>query len=288
MTGFDADWLSLREPFDADARDPVITQAWRDARPRHGALSVVDLGAGTGSNFRFLAPRLGPRQDWLMIDRDPALLTVLERNNRLWAGQMGLAIRSENPLHLSGVAGDLMLRAMRLDLATQFLELNLAGVHLVTGSALLDLVSAAWIDMLTGRCRDAGAALCFALTYDGRVAWQPTLEADALVLALFNRHQRSDKGFGPALGPSAAERAADRLGALGYRVTRSRSDWRLPATAQSMQRQVLAGFAAAAEDMAPERSDLITDWTAARRAAIDSGTSTLQVGHTDLFASLPS
>jgi hypothetical protein len=36
--------------------------------------------------------------------------------------------------------------------------------HLVTASALLDLVSESWMKTLAARCRDAGAAVLFALT----------------------------------------------------------------------------------------------------------------------------
>ena len=45
--------------------------------------------------------------------------------------------------------------------------------------------------------------------------------------ALFNRHQRRDKGFGPALGPTAATMLARLAAAAGARVVVGRSDWRL-------------------------------------------------------------
>ena len=49
---FDGDWLDLREPHDAAARDPglaAMLSAALPARPR-----VLDLGAGTGSLLRWL------------------------------------------------------------------------------------------------------------------------------------------------------------------------------------------------------------------------------------------
>lgn len=69
---FDTDWLTLREPFDHAARSIELSRRLADrlpARPR-----LIDLGAGTGSLFRFLAPIIGRRQDWILIDRDGALL----------------------------------------------------------------------------------------------------------------------------------------------------------------------------------------------------------------------
>ena len=67
----------------------------------------------------------------------------------------------------------------------------------------------------------------FALTYDGRARCWPGDRDDALVIARVNRHQRTDKGFGPALGPTAATAAATQFTRAGYRLRRARSDWRI-------------------------------------------------------------
>jgi hypothetical protein len=61
MSGFSAEWLALREPVDAASRNPELIAADRLATARARFLSVLDLGSGTGANFRFLAPLLGDR-----------------------------------------------------------------------------------------------------------------------------------------------------------------------------------------------------------------------------------
>ena len=71
---FTADWLALREPVDhrsraADLVAPVAE--WWGSRPGQ---RVLDLGSGTGSNLRYLAPRLPGEQAWTLVDRDAALL----------------------------------------------------------------------------------------------------------------------------------------------------------------------------------------------------------------------
>ena len=63
---FAADWLALREPFDHAARSVALARRLADrlpARPR-----LLDLGGGTGSLFRFLAPIIGRGQDWILLD----------------------------------------------------------------------------------------------------------------------------------------------------------------------------------------------------------------------------
>ena len=59
------------------------------------------------------------------------------------------------------------------DLAGAGLEtVRQSDAELVTGSALLDLVSKDWLVALAAACREAGCAALFALTYDGGIQWQ--------------------------------------------------------------------------------------------------------------------
>jgi hypothetical protein len=124
------------------------------------------------------------------------------------------------------------------------------------------------------------------LSYDGRAACDPAEPEDTEVLELFNRHQRGDKGFGPALGPAAPRRASEALQRLGYRVTARPSDWRLGAGAGDMQRALLGGWLGACVEVAPQRRTALEAWHRRRLAHVDAGRSTLAVGHVDLVGSL--
>jgi hypothetical protein len=163
-----------------------------------------------------------------------------------------------------------------------------SGRHLVTASALLDLVSTSWMVSLAGRCRAAGAAGLFALNYDGRSLCWPREPEDDMVLELFNRHQRaSDKGFGLAVGPDAADCVSRCFAAAGYSVRRERSDWELRPTLRDLQRRLIAGWAQAAAEIAPGRTDLIRSWLARRLDHVERGRSWVHVGHQDVAVWLP-
>ena len=65
-----------------------------------------------------------------------------------------------------------------------------------------------------------------ALSYDGRVEFDAGRSArTARASRPSTRHQRTDKGFGPALGPAAAARAIARFERVGYAVVQGASDW---------------------------------------------------------------
>ena len=302
-SGFSAEWLAAREPHDAAARAVELVgllrtreltrtgAETRDAIPR----AIVDLGAGSGANLRWLAPRLGGEQTWLLVDHDTALLVAAETAIRDWASQVGAAALAESPAHGPGrdgwlddivVTGDgfaCRARRARADLAADLDRIELPERALVTSSALLDLVSAEWLRALVSRCHRASADVYFSLTYDGRTVCTPVDETDAEVLELFNRHQGGDKGFGPALGPTAGLRAVDSFVARGYRVASRTSDWRIGPAAAAFQRELLLGWLGAALEIAPQRRETLEAWHRRRVAHVDAGVSTLVVGHVDLL-----
>jgi hypothetical protein len=261
MGTFSAEWLRLREPVDHAARSAALTGAALRALPR-GPIGILDLACGTGSNLRYLrgqALYFPDPYEWLLVDHDPALLAL--------------------------VAPDPNVNTVERDLRELGDDL-FAGRALVTASALLDLVSEEWLRQLVSRCRAYDAAALFALTYDGRLSFEPAEPEDALIRDLVNRHQRTDKGFGPALGPSAGVAAAELFRASGHEVRIAASDWvlRCGAAPDALQEQLIDGWAEAAAEIAADRSALVDAWRRKRRSHVASGESVLTVGHQDLAA----
>lgn len=293
MSGFSADWLALREPADISARDRSPVASWTgEWVARHaaavrdrGPLRVADLGSGSGANLRYLAPRLGGLQAWRLVENDPALLAYAPQAIRDWAGAQGWTVAAGDAgLSIASPGFSASVVREPLDLAAQLDRLALRDTDLVTASALLDLVSHAWIDSLVAGCGRASCAVLFVLSYDGRVAWQPELADDAQITALVNRHQYGDKGFGPAAGPQAAGYAGGRLQRAGYVVHRGYSDWRLMPADAALQAALAEGWAGAATEMDPASGARIDTWLEQRLALIGQAASELTVGHIDLFA----
>lgn len=264
MSGFSADWLALREPFDAAARAgaPEASLAlW--AKGRGAPLRVVDLGAGTGANLRHLAPRLPGAQEWTLVEHDPALIEVGEA--RLPA------------------TGEVRASYERADLVAELEAVLADACDLVTCSALLDLVSADWLDRLVRIVQERDLALLAVLTYDGRVVLEPAHPLDGEVIGLVDRHQRTDKGFGPALGPEAGIALARALYGAGDQPLLALSDWTAEPTDRAFQRALVEGWAQAAREIAPERAEAIDSWCGDRLGAIEGGTARARVGHVDLL-----
>lgn len=296
MSGFSAEWLHLREPFDHAARETVAAALdlpgrlarWRQRSPGP-SLAVIDLACGHGANLRALAPRLGGAQHWRLVDHDAALLAAVPDALDEWTRRRGYRFGPGRgagdglAVDIAGPDFHARIVCQPRDLARDLAGLDFGVTPLVTASALLDLVSATWLQALIDKARSARAALWFGLTVDGRTAWDPADPGDELVHGLFSRHQRRDKGFGPALGSQAAAVALQQLARAGYEALQTETDWVIDgAQAPRMQRAMIEGMAAAALEQEPAAQDGVLSWAARREAGI--GNSRLRVGHVDIVA----
>lgn len=280
---FGADWLALREPFDAAARERSarLLAALRAQRPASGPWRVIDLGCGTGANLRWLAPRLGGAQQWLVVDRDAGLL-------RSWLAQPGFERLRGGVLQRMETDCPVQVLRHRADLARDLEQLPWQDAHVVTASALLDLAGEAWLLRLAAQALASRTALLFALNVDGRHSWLPADADDGRVARHFAEHQRRDKGLGPALGPHAAHRLASALRAQGWRVQLARSDWWIGPDARgadAMLRAMVEGMARAASEQAPGDAARVQAWR--RRRLAQAARGALRVGHVDLLALPP-
>ncbi|MDH4573699.1 class I SAM-dependent methyltransferase [Salinicola acroporae] len=194
---FSDQWLTLREPADHRARDAQLTHAadqWLmrraatnqpgDPRSFRTRRTLVDLGCGSGSNLRYLAPRLQGAQRWRLIDHDAGLLAQARQRCE------SLASADDQPIHLE-------TNQMSLTVAWQH---HLEGADLVTASALFDLLTADAIEALADACQRSGCAVLFALSIDGLIRFHDASgsaledDDDRFMLAALQAHQHRDKG----------------------------------------------------------------------------------------------
>lgn len=262
MSGFSAEWLALREPHDMRARNVDVLAAVAASLKPLPAVRIVDLACGTGSTVRALSRHLPARQNWQLVDNDIGLL-----------GRAASMPRGEH----------IAIKGTPLDL-NRDLEAALDGpIDLVTTSALLDLVSEAWLDRLATEIAARRIPFYAALSYDGRTELAPHDPLDAKIVSAVNAHQLTDKGFGPALGPGAANFAVARFKALDYSVVQGLSDWAAGPADRDFQNEILSGWANAAGEMDVPASET-AEWLAQRRKMLAAGQSSLRVGHVDFFA----
>jgi SAM-dependent methyltransferase len=284
--GFDGDWLQLREPFDARARSVALAVALAEALPPRPR--IIDLGAGTGALFRWLAPYIGRTQIWTLVDADPALIERAFDEIADAAQRVGWGVQLPKPrvmLVLTPV-GPWRVEAQVADLNEAPGVLRLAEADAVTSTALCDLVSRPWVARMAAGLRVPFYA---ALNVDGREGFYPPHPADRLVARGFRRDQLRDKGFGGrSLGPAAPGFMARAFRAQGFSVTTAPSPWRIPAAVPAMGEALADGHADAALKSLPRPlAPQVEQWRRDRALQAARGGLRAVVGHQDLLALPP-
>ena len=259
-TQFAPEWLALRENADAAARSAELLEPLRAHLPA-GELVIRDLGCGTGSMGRWLAGRLPGPQHWILTDRDPALLA-----------------RAAASLPAPATA-DIDERDLTLLTAA-----DLAGTSLVTGSALLDLLTAEEVVGLASACTGAGCPALLALSVVGDVALDPVDPLDEPLRAAFNAHQRRTVGERRLLGPDSADIATRAFEGLGATVHRRPSPWRLGQDGMALTAQWLQGWVSAACEQEPDLTRDAMAYLRRRLSQCTAGELRAVIDHEDLLA----
>lgn len=287
---FSGDWLDLREPFDAEARDTDLVEILMQhldekARPR-----LLDLGAGTGSLTRWLGHFVARPHSWILADADAGLMSRAFDTLMDTAEDAGWKATwpQKKALLLHSPEGAWRIEGILTNLADAPEGLPLDRVDAVTCSALCDLVSEAWLVRMAAALARRRLPFYAALNVSGRERFSPPLTGDALVARGFLRDQRRDKGFGgTALGPDAPSVIARVFAEHGYEVMRAPSPWLVPRQARDMAQELALGHAEAALRHEKRGTAQIEAWAERRSTQADEGRLAVRVEHQDLLCLPP-
>ena len=285
VESFSGDWLSLREPFDARARNLGLAEALSAALPARPRL--MDLGAGTGSLTRWLGHILGRGQSWTLVDADAELIyrafaTTVDRAEMVgwktaWPDARTLVVKAPTgPWRIEGLLADLREAAD---------QLPLEKVDAVVNTALCDLVSAEWVELLAAACAEHKLPFYAALNVSGGTRFFPSHPDDVLVRRGFARDQARDKGFGgQALGEAAPQAIARAFERHGYTVRMAPSPWRIDRREVAMAHELAVGHAEAAARALPGARQRIGAWAEMRSRHAEQRRLSLVVPHLDVLA----
>jgi trans-aconitate methyltransferase len=262
------EWLALREPADAAARATDLVDHLRGRLADRSHVVIHDLGCGTGSMGRWLAPRLPGSQHWVLHDRDTDLLDHAKAE-------------------MTGTAADgaIVTVETRQSDITRLSRDDLGDAALITASALLDMLTAEEVERLVAGCATVRCPTLLTISVVGRVELNPPDRLDAEITDAFNAHQRRTTGSRHLLGPDAVDAAVDAFQRRGATVLARPSPWRLGADQPGLIVEWFDGWLAAACEQRPELAGPATAYAAWRRADAVAGRLGVVVDHCDLLVS---
>ncbi|KRE30825.1 class I SAM-dependent methyltransferase [Agromyces sp. Soil535] len=261
-----SDWLALREQEDARARSHELAFA-AARRLGPGPIVIHDLGSGTGSMMRWLAPLLPGPQTWVLHDWNSNLV------ERAAIGVVPLD-RGRRPVSVRTRSGELA----HLD------PDDLGGASLVTASALLDVLTAEEIRAVVQACVAVGCPVLLSLSVTGEVRLDPRDPRDDVFEASFNAHQQRLVGGRRLVGLSGAALAQRLFLEAGWNIRPAATFWRLGDHDPRLLDQWFDGWFDAALE---QRADLQVEgaeYRALRSSQLRRGALSAVVVHTDLLA----
>jgi hypothetical protein len=247
----------LREPFDHGSRSTGLVADLRAAVPSDGPLSVLDLGAGLGSNFRYLAPRLGGLQAWHLYERRVELLRELPDELGRWAAERSLLNQR--------TGSSLVLGSWRVQWSLLGPVLPETTADAVVAHGFLDDLGWDGLQDFAEWLTTRRVPFLASANADGRVRLSPGHPFDEVVL------ERE------GTGGDAVEAFAGLL--EGYDVRVESTDWNVGSDRPDMAQAVVAEIAR----LSSHRHEAL-GWQAERFDQIEQGRLELRIGQQDLLA----
>ena len=187
MSEFSSQWLALREPADHRSRNQALrqqlNQVLQNTRSNSSEpLRIIDLGSGTGSNLRGLAPHLDGDQHWTLIDYDPKLIEAARAALGQWADKSETGSDAAMHLHKNG-------KHIHVDFLCTDLSKN---IELILEQPA-DLLTAAAFCMTTSK---STSRFFSDISFESRISAHTGAKGSSRITAATNR--------GPAHGPRPA------------------------------------------------------------------------------------
>ncbi|QBQ55640.1 class I SAM-dependent methyltransferase [Nitrosococcus wardiae] len=213
------DWLLLRYPLDATARNRHLEAQALSQLSAGERLRVLDLGAGAGANVGYYCRLLPPPAQWWLVERDAGLLKQLPRFVKGVGEEEGNNII---PKAIHPVRGN-------------FLDPNCPiyshSFELVLANAVFDLLSADQFQRLLQLFRQAWGKpfplFLFTLNLDRGLCFDPTDKETEYWCRRYEEHMHRPQHFGRAMAAHCGQWMEELFLEHGFKVESGPSVWEI-------------------------------------------------------------
>jgi len=213
-------WLNLRYEIDAQSRNKDIeTSFLRKLGKDHNI--IVDLGAGTGSNFRYYHDKIpSENQHWFLVDQGHELLEETLVN----LSKAGMSCeRNKNQVFLSKGAYQYTLELVIADIFSDQVDPFLNKADIIVSNAFFDLASEVQLQDFLGKIRRTPNFLA-TINYEG-MHFDDNSREDKVWIEKYEQHMQRERPSGKSTGPHCVAYMREILNELQVKFQSDSSDW---------------------------------------------------------------
>ena len=282
---FSKSWINMRVDYDNISRSTVLVDHINKLSQEHD-IDLIDLYCGSGNFLIWSLDKNILFNNCILVDHDIKLLKSIKSNLRTHLRPMYSIQSNTNNL-------DLLIKKNNEILSTISIKKNDCDsyrcssekYHVISYSAALDIMPKPSIASALKRIKKNNI-LYFSLCFNGKVRWTPTNTFDRYILTFFNNHQRSDKGFGKALGYKSIEFIKQKAGKLNLNITVKDSPWIIKNKFDKdkvFMKRYLLDIKKSLFHMEGIDKDILRKWYQDKKSQIDNKKIQLYVGHNDIL-----
>ena len=281
-------WHDERFDYDSQARNQQVEQACFHHFFGKKRMTIVDLGAGTGSNCLYFFEKFPSQQKWIFIEKEEiiseyALVRLAKKatDNKYNATRNGASLiltKEERTIEIEYKTGAF------LNLAEM---VNLDKVDLVMASAAFDLISFSQFLDIGSVLLEKKLPLLTTLNY-AEMNFNSEDPLDIFFIEKYESFMTRPRSFGKAMGKKCPRILVDFFQKQKAEVIFGSSIWKLEGTpAETMNLHVLNFMEKASSEMIQDEEEktLFGKWINNKREMINQGTLNIYIQYYDLFVS---
>ena len=261
MHAFNNNWLFERERIDNLSKNKTLINKLDNSLKKFNNINIIDLGARTGSNFRYLSKKIKLKnQYWSLIDISQKSLNEVKKN------------LTKNQKFIN-------LKLINKNIIRDIKKFEFNKFYLVTGSAFLDIMPLNWFKSFHEKNINT-KLVYFSINYDGFFQFFPKHDLDLEILNLFNNDQVSKKNNqNKAVGPNCTS-IINKFFNKSHKTYSLQSNWSVQ---NNINFQLL--FLAFCENIIKKNNKLkYSNWIEFRKNKIKNNKSKLIVHNKDFLA----
>ena len=282
-TGYSSNWLEQRYVMDAKSRDESITNLFIENLPSNKILQLLDLGAGLGSNVKYMHPKISSNQNWYCVEIDPKLIQYGLNHLSKYFENLGykVILDEQNLVAIKDnrISVNYVNHSFFDIQASQYLAFD--GI---LGNALLDVFTPKQLTGLFKQLQTSIAPKLFSIVYEF-MDWGDDDPLNDFFISIYHEHMQRSQKTGNALGPDTIKYITANIPFGPGQVILGESTWELDSSDSNILNHLLAFYQKSIPEIRTQEEDLIKfeTWVNNKRDLINKHKLNAVVQHSDLL-----